>query len=246
MKRNVFLHIGLHKTGTTSIQHFFHRNMAFYRERGLQFYLCELGGSNASGIAPLILRKSVMSASPKQVEIVKEHLTRFLDDTKDVDVLISGEALSYLRTDEECARLKQLFAAEDRNLIILLTLRDKDDFWESYSNQIRKKGGTGTESEDSRYLLDKDGWLTDFDTLTRVLQRNFSDVRIIQYQDSMVRHFCDSFGFGMPNTDEPRLNQSYSPLRTLVSNLFHRALIDFYMRHLMNTWVGKLKRRMFT
>jgi hypothetical protein len=239
------LHIGLHKTGTTSIQHFFHRNIDFYRDRGLHFYLCELGGSNASGIAPLILRDGVMSASQKQIDTTKQHLARFLDATKDFDVLISGEAISYLRTDEECARLKQLFSAHDNNVIILLTLRDKDSFWESYSNQVRKKGSTGTDAENSRYVLDKEGWLTDFSTLTRVLQSNFNDVRIIQYQENMVRHFCNSFGFEMPSNDEPRLNQSYSKVRTLVSKLYHKALMDFYVRHLMNTWVGKIKRRMF-
>ncbi len=36
-KKTVFLHIGMHKTGTTSIQHFLHKNTLFLQQKGLYY-----------------------------------------------------------------------------------------------------------------------------------------------------------------------------------------------------------------
>lgn len=194
IKRDIYLHIGLPKTGTTSLQRYFLANRDFYRARGVDYFLSGGWKNNAGDLARLILRDGV-GETPEAVKVqAAQQLDRFFETSKYPRALFIGEDFSYLRTDRECDDLKRLFRDEENRLHIILVLRDRDAWWESYVFQVMKMAELGTATRNARAHLDRHGWLTDFDTLVAVLKRNFESVSLLEYNEDMIGTFLDHLG----------------------------------------------------
>ena len=88
MKR-IFLHIGRHKSGTTAIQLFFHRNRKFLAKQGL--YYPQTGIKNA--IAHHFLAKALNPALSKPAKMIKRLKAKFEKEIENRDnIVISSEA----------------------------------------------------------------------------------------------------------------------------------------------------------
>ncbi|WP_085808858.1 hypothetical protein [Sphingomonas sp. TZW2008] len=145
---DIYLHIGLEKTGTTTIQQFLAANRAALRADGILFPLSP-GEQNQTRLAAFAL-------DPDSSDSV---LRRHEDDAADGDfrasfraafvaeaqasgcrqmVLSNEHCSSRLRTVEEIARLKALLDAVGRVKRVVVYLRRQDDFLIStYSTSIK-------------------------------------------------------------------------------------------------------------
>jgi hypothetical protein len=110
-KRVCYIHIGPHKTGTTSIQWFLKENRAELLKRG---YFVPESGSIRGGHHPLVRQLCGQPVPPLQ----RDAATRFARGVKDTTceaVVISSETLDGLLVNRDCA--KQFFGRmEELNL----------------------------------------------------------------------------------------------------------------------------------
>ena len=227
MIQRVIVHVGLHKTGTTSIQHFLRDNKevleAEYSVKLYKPFIHLTNGYVSNEVGISIMRDGVFDSLPHIVldpemhktfdkddwyKRIQERIADIFHDAEQDTLLLSGENISWLRTAGEAAKLRRLFPVENSKIQIILTLRDKKDWWVSYCNQINKLNLTGTPVHNSQWYLDEHSWLTDFETLIEVLESEFENVRIIPHQKNMVANFMRFIGFELDFSDEPEVNRS--------------------------------------
>lgn len=99
-KRVCYLHIGPHKTGTTSIQWFLKENRAVLLKRG---YFVPESGNIHGGHHPLVRRLCGQPVPPHQRDTAAR-FARAIKDTFCEAVVISSEALDELLVNRDCAR----------------------------------------------------------------------------------------------------------------------------------------------
>jgi hypothetical protein len=110
-KRVCYIHIGPHKTGTTSIQWFLKENRAELLKHG--YFVPESG--NIHGGHHQLVRHLCGKAVPQHQREAAATVARAIKDTKCRAVVISSENLNDLLVDKDCAR--QLFSRmEELNL----------------------------------------------------------------------------------------------------------------------------------
>jgi hypothetical protein len=89
-----------------------------------------------------------------------------------------------LRYDDEVERLKTLLGPSAKNNTIILYLRDKADFLASYTRQLLSiKGRVPSVDSRSSLYVEKDAWLTDYETLIKIFEKGFGSprVKVIDY-----------------------------------------------------------------
>ena len=236
----IYLHIGLHKTGTSSFQNCIRKNQAAFLKQNLAWYQPMVDELNAHEIPVSVLREGVC---PRPVWFrgaaeVGDQLQRFLEDNPGRDILVSAESLSFVRTDEECVRLRKLFGdrGADWDFIVLVVLREQKDWWGSYCNEIKKTPLGPSRDPQSYRCLDPSGWITDFEALLTVYRRHFSDVRTIAYSRiDIVPLLLAEMGRESPTGNvSVRLNKR-DPIPRIRS---------WYKRNLAQTWVGRMWRKL--
>lgn len=167
MKKQIFIHIGPYKTGTTSVQEHFWRNRAAYLKMGVLY--------PRTGIfSDLWGHRHLRLANAFRYKLWKS-LVREIEKSKATKILISSERLSYGLT--HLAEARPLIEAYDPHLIVVL--RDEADLLhslylqtvKSYFTEFRGRRGPG-----------------DFQTWLASRQTKFIYAR-------MIRQWVDIFGF---------------------------------------------------
>lgn len=126
--KDLFLHIGWPKTGTTALQSFCHANRASLAAQGLAYYTTR--GESAGSIARAIAKAEPMAP----------HRARLLDWAARQDapsVLISSEGFA----GTDLAALSDFLAPEYwRRITVIAYLRPQDEYLESWYKQVIKWG----------------------------------------------------------------------------------------------------------
>lgn len=226
------MHIGTHKTGTTSIQ-------AFLRDEN-DGLLAASGGHYPEGFLlpvvhtdlPLLTirpdrtwparlrfpetqRASWQAAATAHI---RAQVTR-----SDADLLVYvHEDLSYLRFDDELERLRQLF--DGREVSVVAVFRDDAAFLRSYRSQLEGTGFTLSDDPTSFAYLEADSWLLDHEALLDGYRRWFGDHhvtaldydRVVEADGSVIPAVAELVGIDrslLPPLDRYRFNPSGSPIR---------------------------------
>ena len=237
-RQRLYLHIGLHKTGTTSFQDYCASHREELDRQDLVVFQPLASRASAHEIALAVLRPGVVSepAWYRGKEQVRGYLQNFLATCVEKDVLISAESLSYIRTQDECLELKKLFGHwhDAFEIIVLAVVRDRHDWWQSYCNEIRKTPIGPQKDPRSCYCLDEAGWLTDFSTLFDVLEKNFDEVKVLAYnKQDMTPGLLEAMGRGPI--------AGYQTRRLNARDKWPR-LRRWYKRNLSDTVVGRVIR----
>lgn len=139
----LYLHVGTHKTGTTSIQEAIRQKSALINAAGIALHpMC-----NASYLASQFLRPDVRAT----VRVMGAPLPTLasLDAEIDVvvrargdqrDMLISSELFCMLRTTLEAAAIRATLGAMFQNVVPILFIRNERDWRQSRSDQLRRAG----------------------------------------------------------------------------------------------------------
>ena len=146
--RRIVVHVGTHKTGTTSIQQYLKDNFISRNEDRIAFYQGLFFKENHVELHLLSQKKQRTSAfkylNPNiDYEFVlrqtRQNLRLFFATTHADTFVFSAEGLSYLRHVDETARLKELIGGAS-DIEIVIYLREKIHFLESYKDQLTKMG----------------------------------------------------------------------------------------------------------
>jgi len=245
MSSPVFLHIGMPKTGTSSIQAYLHQNRKALRDRGLVVPHAP-GRKNHSKITLYAhtYRKGVTILQAHEVashSAAEKFRESFLTEMKEEaahwsaneTVVFTGEHMSLLREPEEFDRLKKLLdVMGDRPVKIVVYLRRQDLFYLSGYSQRIKNGSTlpwsdlGENFDPStfNYATMLEGWKSAFGK-DSIIVRVFERGQMIG--GDLLSDFMSVIGFAdVPIAATVRKNESLDA-RTLE---FLRRLNPWYPR----------------
>ncbi|GEM_PF-641557 len=121
MKKRLYLHIGVHRTGTTSIQNWLHANLVALRRQGVRYAFGRLMHTD--------LAWKLHSGKLKPERFISD-LVRDAAGDDIQSVVVSGEDFSVLRKPEILADLKTHF-----DVTVVCYLRRQDQWMESWYNQ---------------------------------------------------------------------------------------------------------------
>lgn len=218
MRKNIFLHIGIHKTGTTFLQ-----KKVFPFINGIKFEIKPDFGL-VSGKKDTTMSK-FMNSSPliwkcMGKELIKKLEQRCEEESKKTDLLISDEHASEandpLRISQHLNEFKRV-AEDDYNLNVLIVIRRQDTWFSSAYAQISNRFESPSQKHFERWvkkniradkqLFSNFGARLKYNTLVR----NIEDVvgpphiSIIPFEllrenpQMFVERCCEFLGKGVPN-----------------------------------------------
>jgi hypothetical protein len=230
------IHIGQHKTGTTSIQHYLREKSHDLAKRGLYVPDRIMGFGDPSHFILNIYALNSNRMSSKKEELLKKRNTQFFgifsinpdkliggqgvklrtDIRKHYqravslgcnDIIWSNEGLYLLNSQEEYGRLADLFSTYSERLRCVCCFRDIESYRNSYIRQLKSQGIPLSQDPDSYRYVEHDSWLFDYKRKEQLLRRAFDEVILLKYSpEGMVNSFMDSIGYSVSNGDEFRLN----------------------------------------
>jgi hypothetical protein len=216
---NVILHVGLHKTGTTSIQAWLRDHPALLAESRIRFPRGWLQLDNHFELPLTLMRLDRMTNARRRSDEWRDPrwragvLRQVLDDLRrhpDEITVLSSENLSWFRHDDEFIGLREVVG--DAHIVIYL--RNKADFLASLTAHFNKNGMPGVSSDPSAYnYVEPDTWLADYDARVGDWKRWFTNVTVLDYDHetaggrSVVASFVELLGVPVPDdVDTYRLN----------------------------------------
>lgn len=227
----VVLHIGTHKTGTTSLQHFLHDHPDLLAAVDATYPAGMVIAASHSELPLLALRSDLTwparlrfpeTQQPAWLDAARDHVEQQIASCHTGTIIFSHEDLSYARFDEELDLLRHLLA--DLPARVILSLRERSAFLRSYGDQLEATGFALSTDPSSFAYVEADSWLADYDSLTAAYRRRFgaSSVTLIDYDDELRRHgsvipaFAALLGLApasLPKLDGYFLNRSGVNLR---------------------------------
>lgn len=228
MKKRIYLHIGIHKTGTTSIQVFFTRNAKILEDNGILYPMT--GRPLKYRFGQHQLPWSVFSKEhyvpdfewknklkDTDVDFVWESLRNEINNSVADVVIISSEEFDVLNT-QEIANVGKRLSSYDITPVIFI--RNHADFIESsYRTAVMHSGYCNTIghlSENSRSRLDYFKMVQDWKSIAfnnKVIILNYDNpgVRknaIIAFVTACISSSSNFIDLAM---SEPRFNESFPP-----------------------------------
>jgi len=220
-----FVHIGTHKTGTTSFQRWASQNCAeLARATGLAYYEGLFGPSHYE--IPMLCMRADRDM-PQRVWRPRwwrpgwrRKAERHIRDQVARDVhslLISAEALSYMRHPDEVARLIALL--KPRQITAIAVLRKPSSFLRSYREAMLEQGFPPSSDRQSFAYVADDSWLVDYDALLGVYRQKLGADHVValdyerelQRYGSIIPAILEAMGFDharAPGWEDFRTNVS--------------------------------------
>lgn len=195
--KDIVLHVGTHKTGTTSIQRFLGHNRALLHQHDADFFRGRFMGANHVELHIAAMRADRMSPvkcnlrltpTDEFVHETAEAVRAFIERSPSRTLIFSAEGLSYLRFAGEMEVLKSILGQNPTKIVI--ALRDKADFLRSYTRQLQKQGFATSSEQGSFAYVEDDSWLVDYDALVDAYSAAFGseNVIVMNYEDELRKH----------------------------------------------------------
>lgn len=254
-----FIHIGMEKTGSTSIQWFLREHARQLRRAGVGYPLGTSGRANHNFLASAYippdsprLSRGARSGRARQPGYLEEFRSTIMAEIGSHDcVVISGEHLFRLTANEVGALKLDLEAAGVRETRVIGILRSPASFYLSFVQQ-ELKGSGAFPSPDGFYIPYAEraaGWLQHFDC--RFFE--FEAMSASGIIATFVKQLEQFFGVDLSPLprDVPRTNDSLSPEEMQLVQDFRRRwfpdddgilnrettrLVDFLRRHRDTSW----------
>ncbi len=193
--KDVHIHIGKHKTGTTSFQSLLKDHAEALRLHGIGFLPMHL-----SALMVAVCIRQGLDIPPikrlhsERIEFSRDCLIQklrdFVANRSHQKVVISNEHFSYFRTQCEVDRLlsvlKSALGVGREKVAIHVVLRQKDEWLNSYRSQIVNSGLAPSRDKNSPYYCGRDSWLVDDEAIVELWKENFSNFSLIQYDSADV------------------------------------------------------------
>jgi len=226
MSGTVVLHIGTHKTGSTSLQQFLrdHRD-GLLAATGAAYPTGMVIPASHAELPLLVIRPTrTWPARLRFPETQRRpwlaaadtHIRDELRCAAEEVVILSHEDLSYVRFDDELDRLRDLLSP--RTVKVVVFLRERTAFLSSYREQLEAMAIRPSEDPCSFAYTAEDSWLVDYPQLVDVFRRGFGadNVEVLDYDavlasdGSVIPAFADLLGIrrsSLPTLDPYFLNR---------------------------------------
>lgn len=219
------IHIGTHKTGTTSIQHYLRDKKSLLKRKGL-YVPSEIAGFNR----PSHFILNVYSLADNRSSRMKDMLIATKEDgfflglekrlKEDVerhykqaieqgcsDVIWSNEGLCLLNSNAEYQKLIALFSKYSSEVVVVCCFRDVESYRNSYIKQMADQNTPFSKDKDSYRYVNTDSWLFDYERKKRLLRESFDNCYFYSYcSNNNVVKFMSVIGYQVSVAPQYRLN----------------------------------------
>lgn len=211
------LHIGLHKTGTTSIQSYLREHERELADRGMRFPKGWLQRNCHFELPIALLRQYRLTPSREKgvewkdadwcADVVRQ-VARYLDAHRGERTILSCEEFSFFRYDDEFTRLRAIVGDPE----IILFRRDVDAWLASLCAEQHKIGFGFSENPDAYNCVERRAWIADHEAREMLWRRWFSKVTVYDYDELVARdgtvlpQFCEHLG--VPFHEDVWLNRT--------------------------------------
>jgi len=191
-----FVHIGTHKTGTTSFQQWASKNrIELANATGLEYYEGLFAPSHYE--IPMLCMRSNRNMPMRAKwpdwcldewqQSAKMHVRNEVE-RHEGPLLVSSEALSYIRHPDEVERLIDLL--RPREITVIVVLREPASFLLSYRKTLTRSGFNFSSYRESFAYVEDDSWLVDYDSLLAVYRKVLGSDRVmsVQYEPALERY----------------------------------------------------------
>lgn len=239
--KKIILHIGKHKTGSTSFQLFLRKSKKELETQGIFPVPHGLGGRLAAvsirdqmPIPPLLdMQQTGMMTAAE----VTANVNSFLAGKNIETLLISSEHFSYFRTQAEITALRACLP-KDVPIFVYLVVRDPEDYRISYRDHVKTTGHGPSDDPKSPYYFGKDSWLLNDEALIRCWRSEFEHFHVLDYErEGMIKKLGSAMGLPSEilkkelrlNTNSPFTKSLKSKFRKIIKKipLGHRLLNKF-------------------
>ena len=219
------IHIGQHKTGTTSIQHYLRNNRQDLVKHGLYYPDSLSGFDNPSHFLLNVYSLNKFRYSPMKEMLLKNETPEFFLELKNnlesdiarhyeeaerlgcKEIVWSNEGLYLLNSSEEYHRLLELFSKHSAQVVCVCCFREIESFKKSYLKTLETINPGSCTDKDSYRYIESDSWLFDVDRKKSILSQVFENTIYLSYNPTdMIKTFMDSLGYQVFNTSGLRLN----------------------------------------
>ncbi|TDK38772.1 hypothetical protein E2F50_01055 [Rhizobium deserti] len=206
MRKVVYLHVGTHKTGTTSIQYYCANKKFYLGDNGLKFIEVELtdpktgnieSNPNSFLLAHYFLRDdlvTVMRSVAIDIETFEskcfetaKSVQEIIENTPHRRLLISSEAFCFARTDAERSAISGFFERLDCEVRPIIVLRSQAQWRESFKAElaktkysIRNSGLPDCNRVDSDWYFDRKAVVS--------FWSSFGSPIVLNYEEAMVSY----------------------------------------------------------
>jgi hypothetical protein len=196
MADRIVLHVGTHRTGTTSLQAFLRAHEALLADVQTSYPPGFLIPTVHAELPLLTIRpdrtwparlRFPETQRASWMAAARAHVRATVTAATNQRLVYVHEDLSYLRHDDELERLRELF--EGSAVHVVVVLREPEAFLRSYRAQLLGTGFEPSEDPTSFAYLAADSWLVDHEALLHGYRRWFGDanVTVLDYDAAMGR-----------------------------------------------------------
>ena len=189
------MHVGTHRTGTTSFQRWALANrVELARATGLQYYdglfgpnHCELPMMCLRADRSMPMRALVPDWCLDEWQSTARAHIRAQATRARGPLFVSAEGLSYVRHADEANRLVELL--RPRRVSVVVVLRERSSFLDSYRQALADAGFDASPYRESFANVADDSWLVDYDALLAVYRDALGTehVATIDYEQALHR-----------------------------------------------------------
>ncbi|CAB4322883.1 unannotated protein [freshwater metagenome] len=237
------VHVGTHKTGTTTFQRWAHANKSAIKDAtGYRFFEGMFSSDRYTGqftsdpsnfahieFALMCLRPERKFVGHQRWHDIGQHpdfALRFFEHLAEElngdDLIISNEELSFIRFPDEVDQLRELLTGYD--LEFIAARRNTDDFLRSYSKWMKLRSYEPSSDPHSRFYIEPDSWILDFDSLNALFPAlTWVDYDVAMEEcGSIIPALIEGMGFqvdALPDWEVPPLNVSSDRLHRRFNRL---------------------------
>ena len=190
------IHIGTHKTGTTSIQHFLQAQDARLRANGVRPFRGRHSPTNHAELHTATIRGERPTPFKLDHDLLVDDAYRgavardvagFLDAAEGDLCVFSAEGLSYLRHPDEMERLAAMFAGHAVTIVVYL--REPEAYHRSHAAEFERRRQRGAPMDASFADLGPGSWLLDYRARLRPFRQAFGseNVTVMDYDVEVER-----------------------------------------------------------
>jgi hypothetical protein len=231
LKEKLILHIGIHKTGSTSLQHFLFDNRSSLTAAG--FYYPVEGAYYWHGQrSQSLLSHSILNKRPAYLAHVDFDMSQCISDIKrDVaaspspQVIISSEHFSEASSTKQFASILEVFSDLFKTINIVVYLRRQDLWLESNWSQLVKDGYINMTFEEFARKEEPNNYYELVRSLADVFGKSNVIVRPFEreqfYRNDLIRDFMHVLGMDIDTSVERLTQLNTSPPVELIELLRH-------------------------
>ncbi|MHB8138288.1 MAG: hypothetical protein ACYDGO_07845 [Smithellaceae bacterium] len=219
------VHIGQHKTGTTSTQHYLKNNRVELAKNGLYVPDSLVGYDNPSHFILNVYSLAENRYSPMKEKLLAINDSEYFMTLKpnlenDIaqhyqraknegckDIIWSNEGLYLLNSVGEYKKLHELFYKYSSEIVCICCFRDIASYRMSYMEQLNKNEINFSRDKDSYRYVETDSWLFDYERKKEILRQVFEKVIYFSYsKEDIIKIFMEKIGYSVTGTDSIRVN----------------------------------------